>query len=284
MIFHRNGAVGTRLIEVGRSSCPMSNARTFRRSLGCLLVAVLSLAVLMIPADGARGACPGRLQDQGNENTVSTGETDSDAATRYRPAEKEPEWVSETDVRPSTRRLVTSDFRHREREAEGELWDKLLETARRELDERVASGAGDIIPLDRKAIRKQFVPSDRWHTHLYYTAVPGGDLAEGFGVVDARDGKRYLEWYRCFAEIEVGEEFLSWGHEQYEVELVNSRVRQSLLVVFGVLAVFAGTFGLLRLNHQTRGLYRGKLIVLATALLIVLAVVAFVIADSIVWL
>jgi hypothetical protein len=262
----------------------MSNARTIRQSLCCLLVAFLSYGVLWFPADCARGADPGRLQDQENEDTVSTGETDSDAATRYRPAEKEPEWVSETETRPSTRRLVTSDFRHREREAEEELWDSLIETVRRELDERVASGAGDIIPLDRKALRKQFVPADRWHVHLYYTAVPGGELAEGFGVVDARDGKRYLEWYRCFAEIEVGDEFLSWGREEYEVQLVNSRVRQSLLVVFGVLALFAGTFGLLRLNHQTRGLYRGKLIVLATVLLIVLAVVAFAICDSMVWL
>lgn len=190
----------------------------------------------------------------------------------------------DTASRPSNRRLVSSDFRYREREAEEELLDKLAETIRRELDQRIAFGAGEVIPLDRNSIRKQFVPDEHWHTQLYYTPVPGGELAEPFGKVDARDGKRYLEWYRCFAEIEVGDDFVSWGRAQYETRLVDSRVRQSLFVIFGVLTLFAGTFGILRLNHQTRGLYRGKLIVLATVMLIVLVVVALVIRNSMVWL
>ncbi len=201
----------------------------------------------------------------------------------YVPVGAVPEWTHEPQpVEPSSSRLViASDYRHYEREANDELWSNAIAAVASKLDEKIARGAGELVSVNRELIKRKLLVPGRSHTQVYQTP-----LSVSMEPLDEESGDhgKFLEWHRCFIELNFNNEFHAWAAMEYERKIVESRVWQTALMVLSGLGLLVILFGFLHLNHRTQGVYTGRLQSLAMVAAIAIILAALALSNSIEWL
>ena len=158
--------------------------------------------------------------------------------------------------------------------AKASLDKKIIETVHRKLDEHFGETTPKIINSVQSL--ENWLASDRVHAQVIYTEL-NDELASELGQTLEKS-------YRYYAQLRLDDSFYDWAHQQREQRLVLSRVHQMGLMGGFLISVLAISFGFLRLNHQTRGFYRGRLQFLAFLGFLVLLLVVGNFAETIVWM
>ena len=253
-------------------------ARQIRSSIRCMQASRLFTALCFLTVAGLTIPGTGPLS-----NCLKASPQSESLEFEFRPVGTVPEWTTAdpSTVSSSSRFVIASDYRHYEREANEELWQNAIAAVARKLDERIALGAGRLVPVDRELIKSKLLIPGRSHTHVYQTPL---SISIEPASEEGDDKTKFLEWHRCFMELELNKDFYDWATVEYERRIVESRVWQTALVVLSGFSLLVVLFGFLKFNHRTQGVYTGRLQSIAIFAAIAVIILALALSNSIVWL
>lgn len=193
---------------------------------------------------------------------MESGAADFESLNRmYRDVQPRPAWVIKGDFEDTANRtkyfLVASEPRLKQREAEEELEERIVEIVSRHVEDTVAAGAGGAIDIDLDYIRENLLeyhqecePDGIYHHVLMWQVTDSNR-----GLLDADE----REAYQCYAQLKVDSQFEDWAEKRWESQVVKSRTMQIGLIGFGVLFSMILAFAYLAAEHKTRGFYSRRL-------------------------
>ena len=201
-----------------------------------------------------------------------------DRISKSRVATPLPDWAIQGsfEVNGIKTCLIKSPERLEQAAARSELESEALKRVYAELDETIAPYASMVLRLTPERVLAHCLVPDRTHAQIIYT-----ELADELA---AELGQSREKSYRYYAQLRFDPAFHAWAQNVYETEVVSSRVQQLALAGGSLVCVLAIVFGFLRVNHQTRGFYRGRLQLLVLAGVLLLLVGAAQISTAICWL
>ena len=194
----------------------------------------------------------------------------------YRDVQPRPTWVIKGDFEDTANHtkylLVASEPRLKQREAEEELEERILEMVSRHVEDTVAAGAGDAIDVDLDYIRENLLEYHREceTDGIYHHVLMWQVTDSNRGMLDADE----REAYQCYAQLKVDSLFEDWAEKRWESQVVKSRTMQIGLIGVGVLFTMVLAFAYLAAEHKTRGFYSRRLQTVSF-LCIVVAILSF---------
>jgi hypothetical protein len=283
------------LLAVGRSRSEASFTTTSASALPVTVVPVDVVPAAVVPIAGEQSTAGA----SDNESTAVSDSTQADSGTVdspdaggetadafYTDVRPRPEWVkrgSYFDAESQSEILVVASRpRLRQREAEEELQEQLVQVVRQKVDELFVAGAGKAIGIDLAWVRENVVqphPECDHHGvyhHLLNWRVPedNREMLES----DVRDA------FQCFSQVKLDSDFRRWAERRWEDRLVLSRTLQTGLIALATLAFLTIAFGYLTAEQKTRGFYSRRLQSAGLACLAIAVVVLWWLATRFAWL
>lgn len=251
--------------------CKVAVLRSILIVTGFVFGMIVSQVLVAAPVswqDPPSSAPQNEVEKQGSDSAFSD--------PMYRDLKPRPTWVVKGNFEDAANQtkylLVASEPRLKQREAEEELEERLVEIVSRHVEDTVAAGAGDAIDLNLDYIRENLLehhpecePDGIYHHVLMWRVADSNQ-----GMLDADE----REAYQCYAQVRVDSLFEDWAEKQWESRVVTSRTMQTGLIGFGLLFSMILAFAYLAAEHKTRGFYSRRLQTVSF-LCIVVAVVLF---------
>ena len=276
-------------IRIRRSAQIWSGLQTL------LLIAMIACCVSTLPvlaqaADTTliQDETDGSEQPELDEKSI-TGDPSPAAGEKeslYTVVGEQPEWVTHAqyiDTETQSEYLVIhSQPRLKQREAEDELEELLVEAVRERVDEMFAEGAGKAIGIDLTYVRENMIQqNEECHDDGIYQQLLSWKVPESNrGML----GSEVRDAYQCFAQIRFDPEFETWASAQWENQLVISRTFQTGLIALSVLLVLGLAFGYFSADHITRGFYSRRLQTMGLGLLLITAAGIWWLSVQISWI